>query len=105
MNIIDTLLDDPPNTSLDLESLIHNSLKKKLFELELATQGFMTPEQAGKIMVIKRHFEDFESRKPSLESIILSPDEYYTEELNLILTVPSMKKPIFRHSRGFRDRC
>ncbi|WP_374018881.1 IS110 family transposase [Paenibacillus thiaminolyticus] len=91
MNIIDKLLDDPNPTSLDIEPLIHGSLKEKLPELELAIDGFITAEQAGKIKVIKQHYEDLESRKAQLESIILSLAESYTEELNLILTVPSFK--------------
>lgn len=73
------------------EPLVHGSLKGKLPELELAIDGFITPEQAGKIKVIKQHYEDLESRKAELESIILSLAESYSEEINLILTVPSFK--------------
>lgn len=90
INILNKLLDDPTNTSFDLEPLIHGSMKRKLPELELAIDGFLTPEQAGKIKVIKQHYEDLESRKAELESIILSLAASYTEELNLILTVPSI---------------
>lgn len=91
MNIIDKLLDDPLDTSFDLEPLIHGSLKGKLPELELAMDGLLTPEQAGKIKVIKQHYEDLEARKAELEAIILSLAESYSEEINLILTVPSFK--------------
>lgn len=90
INILNKLLDDPTDTSFDLEPLIHGSMKRKLPELELAIDGFLTPEQAGKIKVIKQHYEDLESRKAELESIILSLAASYTEELNLILTVPSI---------------
>lgn len=91
MNILDKLLDDPTDTSFDLEPLVHGSLKGKLPELELTIDGFITPEQAGKIKVIKQHYEDLESRKAELESMILSLAESYSEEINLILTVPSFK--------------
>ena len=91
MNIIDKLLDNPEDTSFDIEPLIHGSMKKKLPELELAVDGLITPEQAGKIKVIKEHCEDLESRKADLEAIILSLAESYTDEINLILTVPSFK--------------
>lgn len=90
-NIIDKLLENPQDTSFDIEPLIHGSMKKKLPELELAIDGFITPEQAGKIKVIKDHCEDLESRKADLEAIILSLAESYREEVNLILTVPSFK--------------
>ncbi|RED51182.1 IS110 family transposase [Cohnella phaseoli] len=91
MNIINKLLDDPSETSFDLEPLIHGSLKGKLPELALAIDGFITPEQAGKIKVIKQHYDNLESCKAELESIVLSLANAYTEELNLILTVPSFK--------------
>ncbi|BCJ87172.1 hypothetical protein skT53_21570 [Effusibacillus dendaii] len=89
--VIDKLLDDPLDTSFDIEPFIHGSMKRKLPELELAIDGLLTPEQAGKIKVIKQHYEDLESRKTDLEAIILSLAESYAEEINLILTVPSFK--------------
>ena len=55
INILNKLLDDPTDTSFDLEPLIHGSMKRKLPELELAIDGYLTPEQAGKIKVIKQH--------------------------------------------------
>lgn len=91
MNIINKLLDNPLDTSFDIESLVHGSVKEKLPELELAIDGLITPEQAGKIKIIKQHYEDLEARKSDLESIILSLAESYSEEINLILTVPSFK--------------
>lgn len=91
MNIIEKLLEDPLDTSFDLTPLIHGSMKHKLPELELAIDGFITPEQAEKLKVIKQHYEDLGSRKDDLEKIILSLAASYTEEINLILTVPSFK--------------
>ncbi len=91
MNIIDKLLNDPLDTSFDLEPLVHGSMKHKLPELELAIDGYITPEQAEKLKVIKQHYEDLGSRKADLEKIILSLAASYTEEINLILSVPSFK--------------
>lgn len=91
MNIIDKLLENPLDTSFDVGPLIHGSMKHKLPELELAIAGFITPEQAEKLKVIKQHYEDLQSRKADLEEIILSLVESYSEEINLILTVPSFK--------------
>jgi len=47
--IIDKILENPLDTSFDIESLVHVSMKKKLPELELAIDGYITPEQAGKL--------------------------------------------------------
>ena len=91
MNIIEKLLEDPLDTSFDLKPLIHGSMKHKFPELELAIDGYITPEQAEKLKVIKQHYEDLGSRKADLEKIILSLAASYTEEINLILTVPSFK--------------
>ena len=41
------------STSFDLEPLVYKSLKKKLPELRDAIDGYITPEQAGKLKVIK----------------------------------------------------
>lgn len=91
MKIIDKLLENPLASSFDLEPLIHGSLHKKLPELELAIDGFITPEQAGKLKIIKQHHTDLTERKLELEFMILSLSVPYSEEINLILTVPSFK--------------
>ena len=46
--ILDKLLENPADTSFDLEPLVYKSLKKKLPELRDAIDGYITPEQAGK---------------------------------------------------------
>jgi transposase len=91
MNIINRLLENPMDTSFDIEPLIHGSMKDKVPELELAIDGFITPEKAEKLKVIKQHYENLKSRKDDLEKIILSLSVPYSEEINLILTVPSFK--------------
>jgi len=65
----------------------------KIPELELAVDGFITPEQAEKLKIIKQHFDAIGSCKENLETLILSLSQTYTKELNLILTVPSFKNP------------
>lgn len=89
--ILDKILENPEDTSFDIEPLIHGSMKGKLPELELAVDGFITPEQAGKLKIIKRHFENLESRKAELEELILALANPYQQELDLILTAPSFK--------------
>lgn len=49
--------------------LKHNckkSLKKKLPGLRNAIDGYITPEQAGKLKVVKARYENLESRKAEL---------------------------------------
>lgn len=89
--ILDKILENPLNTSFDIEPLIHGSMKKKIPELELAVDGYITPEQAAKLKIIKKHFEDLKARKAELESIIIGLAKPYQEEIDLILTAPSFK--------------
>jgi transposase len=89
--ILDKILENPLDTSFDIEPLIHGSMVAKLPELELAIDGYITPEQAGKLKIIKKHFEDLESRKEELEKLILALASPYQQELDLILTAPSFK--------------
>ncbi|QSZ27509.1 IS110 family transposase [Aceticella autotrophica] len=91
--IIDKILENPLDTSFDIQPLIHGSMKNKISELELAVDGYITPEQAGKLKVIKRHLEDLDARKAELEKLILALASPYQQELDLILTAPSFKNP------------
>jgi transposase len=89
--ILDKILENPLDTSFEIEPLIHCSMKAKIPELELAIDGYITPEQAGKLKVIRKHFTDLESRKSELEKLILALASPYQQELDLILTAPSFK--------------
>jgi len=66
-------------------------MKKKLPELELAVDGYITPEQADKLKIIKKHLEDLKNRKAELESIITGITKPYQREIDIILTAPSFK--------------
>lgn len=89
--ILDKILENPQDTSFDILPLIHGSLKSKLPELELAVDGFISPEQAGKIAVIKAHIENLETRKAEPESLILTLASPYQQQLDLIRSLPSVK--------------
>ncbi|HBR04004.1 MAG TPA: IS110 family transposase, partial [Ruminiclostridium sp.] len=89
--ILDKILENPLDTSFDIGPLIHGSMKDKIPELELAVDGYITPEQAGKLKIIKKHFEDLESRRTELEKLILALASPYQQKLDLILTAPSFK--------------
>lgn len=89
--ILNKILENPEDISFDLESLTYKSLKKKIPELRDAIDGYITPEQAGKLRVIKGHFEDLESRKAELEELILALATPYQREINIILTAPGIK--------------
>ena len=92
-NILNKILEDPTDTSFDIQPLIHGSMKKKIPQLELAIDGFVDPIQAGKIKVIKNHYEDLQARKNDLEQIILELAKPHQLYIDLILSMPSIKDP------------
>ena len=89
--IIAKILENPDDTSFDIGSLIHGSMKDKLPELELAIDGYITPEQAAKLKIIKEHFDNLEARKAELEELILALANPYQQEISIILTAPRFK--------------
>lgn len=91
LRILDKILENPNNTSFDIESLIHGSMKKKLPQLELAVDGYIVSEQAAKLKIIRNHIENLETRKEELESLIKSLSEPYQKQIDLILSAPSFK--------------
>ena len=88
--ILDKLLENPADTSFDLEPLVFRSLKKKLPELRDAIDGYITPEQAGKLRIIKAHYQNLESRKAELEELILALAAPYQQELSILQTAPGI---------------
>ena len=89
--ILDKLLKNPADTSFDLEPLVYKSLKKKLPELRDAIDGYITPEQAGKLKVIKAHYEDLAARKAELEELILALAAPCQQELTILQTAPGIR--------------
>jgi len=102
--ILDKILKNPEDTSFGIASLIHGSLKDKFPKLELVIDSFITPEQAGKLKAIKKHFEDLKSWKTELEELFLTFTSPYQQKLNLILTVPSFKTNL-QASISYLKRC
>ena len=84
--ILDKLSENPEDTSFDLEPLVFKSLKKKLPQLRDSIDGYITPEQTGKLKVIKAHYENLESRKAELEELILALAAPYQQELAILQT-------------------
>lgn len=50
----------------------------------------IAPEQAGKLKVIKGHFEDLESRKAEFEEFIATLAVPYQQELVILQTAPDI---------------
>ena len=60
-------------------------------QLRDAIDGYITPEQAGKLKVIKAHHENLESPKAELEELILALAAPYQQELAILQTAPGIR--------------
>lgn len=88
--ILDKILENPADTSFDLEPLVFKSLKMKFSELRDAIDGYIPPEQASKPKVIKVYYENLEFRKAELEKLILTLAAPYQPELAILQTAPGI---------------
>jgi len=88
--IIEKILENPLDTGFDIAPLIHGSLKSKIPDLKLAIDGFITPEQAEKMKIIKQHFDALQSCKRNLESLISSIATPFSAQIDLLLTAPAI---------------
>ena len=88
--IIEKILENPLDTSFDIAPLIHGSMKSKIPDLELAIDGFITPEQAEKMKIIKQHFDALQSCKNNLEILIDSISSKFQSQIDLLLTAPAI---------------
>jgi len=70
--ILDKLLENPADTSFDLEPLVFKSLKNNLPELLDDIDGYISPEQASKLKIIKTDYENLGSQKAKPEELILA---------------------------------
>jgi len=91
--IIDAILEKPID-EIDLPALIHGRLKNKLSDLELAIDGKITPEQAGKMRIIKGHYDSLMASKDQLTQLIFTTATPYERERKLIQTAPGCANPL-----------
>ena len=88
--ILDKLLENPADTSFDLEPLVFKSLKNNLPELLDDIDGYISPEQASKLKIIKTDYENLGSQKAKPEELILALAAPYQQELAILQTTPGI---------------
>lgn len=91
--IITSILDNPEEKP-NIEQLVHKRMRNKVLDLELATNGEITPEQAEKIRIIKAHYDALAICKEDLEQMICELGQQYQEQVKLIQTVPGFKEEL-----------
>jgi len=79
------------NEPFDVRPLIDRRVKATPEEIEAAIEGFMCPEQNAKLRIIRDHMESLDLAKANLESEILALAQPYSDQVNLLMTVPGIQ--------------
>ena len=92
--ILSKILENPNDTSFDIESLLHKSMLPKLDDIALAIDGVITTEQASKLQIIKKHFDNLNICKSDLENLIYELAKPYEHEIALLQTIPGINSKL-----------
>ena len=93
-NILAKILENPNDTSFDIEPLLHKSMLHKLDDIALAIDGVITTEQASKLQIIKKHFDNLNICKSDLEQLIYELAKPYEHEIALLQTIPGINSKL-----------
>ncbi len=92
--ILVKILENPNDTSFDIEPLLHKSMLPKLNDITLAIDGVITNEQASKLQIIKNHFDSLNICKSDLENLIYELAKPYEHEITLLQTIPGINSKL-----------
>jgi transposase len=87
-NIIGHILANPSEKIFDVSAFKTKNLKATDDEILDAVEGFLCNEQADKLRIIREHMSNLDLCMANLQSVILSTAEKYTNQINLICTIP-----------------
>lgn len=92
--ILAKILENPNDTSFDIEPLLHKSMLPKAEDIALAIDGFITPEQVAKLQIIEKHFDNLNLCKSDLENLIYELAKPYEHEIALLQTIPGINSKL-----------
>lgn len=92
--ILAKILENPNDTSFDIEPLLHKSMLPKLDDISLAIDGVITSEQASKLQIIRKHFDNLNICKSDLENLIYELAKPYEHEIALLQTIPGINSKL-----------
>ena len=92
--IIAKILENPLDTSFDIEPLLHGSMLPKAADISLAIDGFITQEQAAKLKIIEQHYDSLKLCKANLENVIYELAKPYEHEIALLQTIPGISSKL-----------
>ncbi len=92
--ILTKILENPNDTSFDIEPLLHKSMLSKADDIALAIDGIFTPEQSAKLQIIEKHYDNLNVCKADLEKLIYELAKPYEHEIALLQTIPGINSKL-----------
>jgi len=91
--VLDALLEHN-GSDFEIAPLLSGKCKASVEDVQAALDGELTLAQTEKLKFIRQHMDSLNNLKAVLESLILRLAEPYQAQINLLLTVPSIKEPL-----------
>ena len=91
--VIDALLQHG-NGKFALDGLLSGNCKSSREKISAALDGELDPAQAEKLKLIRRHLDDLNELKNTLENLIYQLAAKYQPLVDLLLTVPGISSPL-----------
>jgi hypothetical protein len=82
------------HSNFDVAPLLHRRCKATIEEVTAALDGELSYAQSEKLKIIRKHMENLENLKDTLEALIYQLAEQYKPETTLLLTVPGISSPL-----------
>ena len=87
--VLDALLEQG-NGNFELDGLLSGKCKSSPEKVRAALDGELNPMQTEKLFLIRRHMNDLNNLKASLETLIYSLAAKFKPQIDLLLTVPGI---------------
>lgn len=91
--VLDALLKHG-NGDFELDGLISGKCKASSEKIHAALDGDLNPMQVEKLNLIRRHVNDINSLKATLENLIYKLAAKYQPQIDLLMTVPGISTPL-----------
>jgi len=91
MKIINHILENPDDKDFDVSSMLHASMQDKAATITKSINGNLTKPQADKMRICLGHFNNIEKHIADIETAILGLVQPYLAQLEIILSLPSIK--------------
>jgi len=91
--VLDALLEHG-NGNFEFDGLVSGRCKASPEKIREALDGELDPAQAEKLNLIRRHVDDINALKATLETLIYQLAAKYQPQIDLLMTVPGISSPL-----------